>query len=224
MTSPFAAAAQPYGDNRCGFATDSTGDQQQQQQQQQLAVPSLQEAELLLQQLPGQDAGAADSQLLQEWRQRWSAVAPAVAGLEQLASAATLQYMDAQGEPYVGLLPAVGALPCCCSNTRGRVCSWSRRPVAWGTVATAHVASTPKHSSRTSMHIPPPSSHFDAASADAEVAALVPVGADMPACSACFVCAGVQLCLNHRRWSGVSVWAAGPLGAAAQCSQHWPLH
>ena len=98
MTSPFAAVAQPYGDNRCGFATDSSTDQQQQhQQQQQVHVPSLQEAELMLQQLPAQDAGAADSQQLQEWRQRWSAVAPAVAGLEQLASAATLQYMDAQG-------------------------------------------------------------------------------------------------------------------------------
>jgi hypothetical protein len=99
MTSPFAAATQSYGDQRCGFATDSIDHQQQQQQQQQLAVPSVQQAELLLQQLPagGQDAGAADGQQLQEWRQRWNAVSPSVAGLEQLASAATMQYLDAQG-------------------------------------------------------------------------------------------------------------------------------
>lgn len=96
LTSPFAAVAQPYGDQRCGFATDSCD---QDQQQPQLSIPSLQQAELLLQQLPagGQDGGAADAQQLQEWRQRWNAVSPSVAGLEQLASAATMQYMDAQG-------------------------------------------------------------------------------------------------------------------------------
>lgn len=102
VSTSFAAAAQPYGDQRCGFASDTTGDhsgQQPQQQQPQLPVPSLQQAEQLLQQLPagGQDVGAVDPQQLKEWRQRFQAVAPSVAGLEQLASAATMQYMDAQG-------------------------------------------------------------------------------------------------------------------------------
>lgn len=102
LTSPFAAAAQPYGDQRCGFATESCEQDpsQPQQQQQQLLLPSLDQAEALLQQLAagGRDAGAADPRQLQEWRQRWTAVSPSVAGLEQLASAATMQYMDAQGE------------------------------------------------------------------------------------------------------------------------------
>lgn len=99
--SPFAAAAQPYGDTRCGFARDACDQQlplpQQQQQQPQLLVPSLQQAEQLLQQLPAADAGAVNPQQLQEWRARFKAVAPSVAGLEQLASAGSLQYMDAQG-------------------------------------------------------------------------------------------------------------------------------
>jgi hypothetical protein len=101
MTSPFAAATQSYGDDRCGFATGSIDHKQQQQ----LAVPSVHQAELLLQQLPagGQDAGAADTQQLQEWRQRWNAVSPSVAGLEQLASAATMQYTDAQGVHVLAL-------------------------------------------------------------------------------------------------------------------------
>jgi hypothetical protein len=102
LASPFAAASQPYGDLRCGFAADAPEQQQQQEQEpvQQLSLPSLQQAEqLLLRQLPrgGQDEGAADPQQLQEWRQRWNAVAPSVAGLEQLASATSMQYMDAQG-------------------------------------------------------------------------------------------------------------------------------
>lgn len=101
LASPFAAASHPYGDLRCGFAADAPEQQQQQQEPvQQLSLPSLQQAEqLLLRQLPrgGQDGGAADAQQLQEWRQRWSAVAPSVAGLEQLASATSMQYMDAQG-------------------------------------------------------------------------------------------------------------------------------
>lgn len=101
LASPFAAASHPYGDLRCGFAADAPEQQQQQQEPvQQLSLPSLQQAEqLLLRQLPhgGQDTGAADSQQLQEWRQRWNAVAPSVAGLEQLASATSMQYMDAQG-------------------------------------------------------------------------------------------------------------------------------
>jgi hypothetical protein len=100
LTSPFAAAAQPYGDQRCGFATESCDQDPSQPQRQQLLLPSLDQAEALLQQLAagGRDAGAADQQQLQEWRQRWNAVSPSVAGLEQLASAASMQYMDAQGE------------------------------------------------------------------------------------------------------------------------------
>jgi len=106
--SPFAAAAQPYGDTRCGFARDACDQQlplpQQQQQQPQLLVPSLQQAEQLLQQLPAADAGAVNPQQLQEWRARFKAVAPSVAGLEQLASAGSLQYMDAQGRQHCMLL------------------------------------------------------------------------------------------------------------------------
>ena len=47
LTSPFAAATQAYGDQRCGYASDTT----HQQQHPQLSVPSLAQAEQLLQQL-----------------------------------------------------------------------------------------------------------------------------------------------------------------------------
>eukprot|EP00879_Flechtneria_rotunda_P004646 GHRR01004905.1.p1 GENE.GHRR01004905.1~~GHRR01004905.1.p1 ORF type:complete len:378 (+),score=171.71 GHRR01004905.1:406-1539(+) len=73
-----------YGDKRCGYGSD--------------AAPSLPAPEKLLERLPqGPDGGAATPEQLQAWRDRFKAAAQQVAGLEQLASAATLQYMDAQG-------------------------------------------------------------------------------------------------------------------------------
>jgi hypothetical protein len=85
-----------YGDSRCGYA--STTPQQQQQQQ----LPSLGEVEQLLLQLPrgGRDTGAASAEQQAAWRARFASSSAAVAGLEQLASAATLQYMDAQGAAW----------------------------------------------------------------------------------------------------------------------------
>lgn len=123
MTSPFAAATQSYGDQRCGFATDAID----RQQQQQLAVPTVQQAELLLQKLPAgdQDAGAADAQQLQEWRQRWNAVSSSVAGLEQLASAATMQYMDAQGGCCICVCAIAPGSGCCAARKGGKFASCS---------------------------------------------------------------------------------------------------
>jgi hypothetical protein len=78
-----------YGDERCGYGSRDDP----------LALPSPAEVEAALLQLPqGADKGAASKQQLQEWNERFKGVAAAAAGLEQLASAATTQYMDAQGE------------------------------------------------------------------------------------------------------------------------------
>jgi hypothetical protein len=116
VQSPFAAAAQPYGDQRCGFADPN---QNQQQQQPLLDIPSLQQAEQLLQQLAAggqQGARAAGPDQLQEWRQRWAAVAPSVSGLEQLASAVSMQFMDAQGECARAVEAAAASLSCGCNE------------------------------------------------------------------------------------------------------------
>ncbi|WIA10524.1 hypothetical protein OEZ85_010712 [Tetradesmus obliquus] len=91
-TSDEAAAAalqqQQYGDERCGYGSRDDP----------LALPSPAEVEAALLQLPpGADKGAASKQQLQAWHERFKGVAEAAAGLEQLASAATTQYMDAQG-------------------------------------------------------------------------------------------------------------------------------
>lgn len=78
----------PYGDERCGHGSA----------QEQPPPPSLEEAEqALLRLLPGSDQGAASPQQLAAWHDRFKAAAGQMAGLEQLASAATLQYLDAQG-------------------------------------------------------------------------------------------------------------------------------
>jgi hypothetical protein len=97
-TADEAAAAAPeqqqpgsaaYGDERCGYGSRDDP----------LALPSPAEVEAALLQLPqGADKGAASKQQLHEWNERFRGVAAAAAGLEQLASAATTQYMDAQGE------------------------------------------------------------------------------------------------------------------------------
>lgn len=94
-TSDEAAAAalqqQQYGDERCGYGSRDDP----------LALPSPAEVEAALLQLPpGADKGAASKQQLQAWHERFKGVAEAAAGLEQLASAATTQYMDAQGAAY----------------------------------------------------------------------------------------------------------------------------
>eukprot|EP00775_Hariotina_reticulata_P007147 gene7147-7362_t len=77
----------PYGDGRCGVGSATDG-----------VLPSLSDVEgVLLQLPPGSDQGAADPQQLQAWHGRFKEAVTEVARLEQLASAATLQYLDAQG-------------------------------------------------------------------------------------------------------------------------------
>jgi hypothetical protein len=84
---------QQYGDERCGYGSRDDP----------LALPSPAEVEAaLLQFPPGADKGAASKQQLQSWHERFKGVAAAAVGLEQLASAATAQYMDAQGEAKGG--------------------------------------------------------------------------------------------------------------------------
>jgi len=76
-----------YGDDRCGVGSVSEG-----------VPPSLSNVERVLLQLrTGPDHGAADVQQLQAWHDRFKGAVIKVASLEQLASAATLQYLDAQG-------------------------------------------------------------------------------------------------------------------------------
>jgi hemolysin activation/secretion protein len=85
---PMPPASAAYGDDRCGFGSRDDP----------LALPSPAEVEAALLQLPqGADKGAASKQQLAAWNERFKGVAAAAAGLEQLASAATTQYMDAQG-------------------------------------------------------------------------------------------------------------------------------
>lgn len=89
-----------YGDDRCGVGSATDG-----------VLPSLSDVEgVLLQLPPGSDQGAAGPQQLQAWHTRFKEAVIKVAGLEQLASAATLQYLDAQGV----LLPRVHS---CCSSS-----------------------------------------------------------------------------------------------------------
>lgn len=77
-----------YGDERCGHGS----------LQEQPALPALQAVEQLLLRLPDNcNQGVASPEQLQQWHERFKSASGTVADLEQLASAATLQLMDAQG-------------------------------------------------------------------------------------------------------------------------------
>jgi hypothetical protein len=78
----------------------------------------------LLQLPPGADKGAASKQQLQAWHERFKGVAAAAAGLEQLASAATTQYMDAQG------MASDLQLVCCCVFYLHTICATATNHVA----------------------------------------------------------------------------------------------
>lgn len=82
---PQPAAA--YGDGRCAYGSC---------QDQQLPSPTAVE-QLLLHMPPNADPGCATGEQLQQWHERFKSASAAIAGLEQLASAASLQLMDAQG-------------------------------------------------------------------------------------------------------------------------------
>lgn len=95
-----------YGDERCGY-----GKQDEQQ-------PSFSESEAALLTLqPGSDTGCVSRAQLQSWHNRFKGASAAIAGLEQLASAATTQHLDAQGG-WVGVTQVVGQQSCshtlCC--------------------------------------------------------------------------------------------------------------
>eukprot|EP00878_Enallax_costatus_P022349 GHUV01023706.1.p1 GENE.GHUV01023706.1~~GHUV01023706.1.p1 ORF type:complete len:236 (+),score=86.44 GHUV01023706.1:981-1688(+) len=76
-----------YGDDCCGYGSP----------QEQLPAPKAVE-QLLLQLQSGPGEGAATAEQLQHWHERFKAASATISGLEQLASAASLQLMDCQGE------------------------------------------------------------------------------------------------------------------------------